>query len=79
MVATVVTLFIVPLVYSALRNALPMLHLLDAKFQTEKAGGYWFPPPRTSQRHEKPSLMSPDIEPAAIWVTFCLSSIKKNG
>ena len=39
LVATIVTLFIVPLVYSALRTALPMLHLLDAKFQAEKLGG----------------------------------------
>ena len=43
LVATVVTLFIVPLVYSALRTALPMLHLLDAKFQKEKLGGIFDP------------------------------------
>jgi len=37
-VATVVTLIIVPIVYSLLRTGLPTLHLLDERFAAEEAG-----------------------------------------
>ncbi len=43
LVATVVTLFIVPIVYSLLRKKLPMLHLLDEKFETEARGETYKP------------------------------------
>jgi multidrug efflux pump subunit AcrB len=36
--ATVVTLFIVPIVYSLLRRKLPTMHLLEAKFAAEETG-----------------------------------------
>ncbi len=36
--ATIVTLFVVPLVYSVLRRKPPTLHLLEDRFQREKAG-----------------------------------------
>ena len=38
LVATMVTLFVVPLIYSALRTALPTLHQLDARLEAEAAG-----------------------------------------
>jgi multidrug efflux pump subunit AcrB len=38
LVATVVTLFIVPIVYSLLRTKEPTLHLLDERFNAEAAG-----------------------------------------
>jgi len=38
LVATVVTLFIVPVVYSLLRQELPTLHLLDLTFKAESEG-----------------------------------------
>jgi hypothetical protein len=38
LVATVVTLIIVPVVYSLLRTGLPTLHLLDERFRREAAG-----------------------------------------
>jgi len=38
LMATVVTLFLVPLVYSVLRKALPSAHRLDAQFNAESAG-----------------------------------------
>ena len=38
LMATVVTLFIVPVVYSLLRRKPPTLHLLEERFQREKAG-----------------------------------------
>jgi multidrug efflux pump subunit AcrB len=38
LVATFVTLFVVPVVYSLLRVAPPTRHLLEARFQREKAG-----------------------------------------
>jgi multidrug efflux pump subunit AcrB len=38
LVATVVTLVIVPIVYSLLRTGLPTLHLLDERFAREEAG-----------------------------------------
>jgi CzcA family heavy metal efflux pump len=38
LVATIVTLFIVPVVYSALRKKEPILHLLDEQFETESKG-----------------------------------------
>jgi predicted RND superfamily exporter protein len=38
LVATVVTLFIVPVVYSLLRKELPTLHLLDEQFKAESEG-----------------------------------------
>ncbi len=37
--ATFVTLFLVPVVYSILRKGLPSKHLMDARFEREKAGG----------------------------------------
>jgi multidrug efflux pump subunit AcrB len=40
LIATVVTLFIVPLVYSALRKASPTKHLLDEKFEREEHEHY---------------------------------------
>src|ERR1019366_790626 len=43
LVATVVTLFIVPVVYSLLRKELPTLHLLDEKFNAEAEGRVWEP------------------------------------
>jgi multidrug efflux pump subunit AcrB len=36
--ATLVTLFVVPVVYSLLRTAVPTAHLLEARFAREKAG-----------------------------------------
>lgn len=36
--ATVSTLFVVPVVYSLLRRKMPMLHLLDARFEREASG-----------------------------------------
>jgi multidrug efflux pump subunit AcrB len=36
--ATLVTLFVVPVVYALLRQALPTKHLLEARFQQEKLG-----------------------------------------
>ena len=36
--ATIVTLFVVPIVYSLLRQKLPTLHLLEAKFSAEEQG-----------------------------------------
>ncbi len=39
-VATFVTLFVVPVVYSILRKALPSLHLLDTKFEAESTEPY---------------------------------------
>ncbi|HZS37237.1 MAG TPA: efflux RND transporter permease subunit, partial [Polyangia bacterium] len=38
LMATFVTLFVVPVVYSLLRSKLPTLHLLEERFQREKAG-----------------------------------------
>jgi Cu/Ag efflux pump CusA len=38
LVATVVTLFIVPVVYTLLRKELPTRHLLDEKFAAEARG-----------------------------------------
>jgi len=38
-VATVVTLFIVPLIYSLLRKALPSKHVLEQRFRERSAGG----------------------------------------
>ena len=38
MMATFVTLFVVPVVYSLLRRKLPTAHLLEERFQREKAG-----------------------------------------
>lgn len=38
LMATVVTLFVIPIVYSLLRSALPTKHVLEARFQREKQG-----------------------------------------
>src|SRR5579864_885535 len=43
LVATVVTLFIVPVVYSLLRRALPTKHLLEARFLREARGEIFTP------------------------------------
>ncbi len=37
-VATIVTLFIVPVIYSILRTGVPVKHLLDERFQAEESG-----------------------------------------
>ena len=38
LMATLVTLFVVPVVYSLLRKKLPTQHLLEERFQREKQG-----------------------------------------
>jgi multidrug efflux pump subunit AcrB len=38
LIATIVTLIVVPVVYSLLRTGLPTLHLLDERFRREEAG-----------------------------------------
>ncbi|HEX7509290.1 MAG TPA: efflux RND transporter permease subunit [Polyangia bacterium] len=44
LVATFVTLFLVPAVYASLRRKMPTRHLLEAKFQAEARGEIWNPP-----------------------------------
>jgi multidrug efflux pump subunit AcrB len=44
LVATFVTLLLVPAVYASLRKRLPTRHLLDEKFQAEARGETWVPP-----------------------------------
>jgi multidrug efflux pump subunit AcrB len=44
LMATFVTLLLVPAVYAALRTKLPVRHLLDEKFRAEAQGQEWTPP-----------------------------------
>ena len=44
LMATFVTLFLVPVVYASLRKKLPTRHLLDEKFHAESRGEVWTPP-----------------------------------
>ena len=44
LVATFVTLLLVPAVYATLRTKLPTRHLLEEKFQAEARGEVWTPP-----------------------------------
>jgi hypothetical protein len=37
-VATISTLFVVPVVYTLLRRGMPMLHTLDTRFEAEARG-----------------------------------------
>ena len=53
LVATVITLFIVPIVYSLLRKDMPMLHLLDEKFETEERGETYDPSSNGTSAVEK--------------------------
>jgi multidrug efflux pump subunit AcrB len=44
LVATFITLLLVPAVYATLRRKMPTRHLLEARFQTEARGERWTPP-----------------------------------
>ncbi len=46
LMATFVTLLVVPAVYATLRTKLPVRHLLDEKFRAEARGEVWTPPAR---------------------------------
>lgn len=44
LMATFVTLLLVPAVYASLRTRMPVRHLLDEKFQAEARGEVWTAP-----------------------------------
>lgn len=49
LMATFITLLLVPAVYATLRKKLPTRHLLDQKFHAEARGETWMP--ETAQLH----------------------------
>jgi multidrug efflux pump subunit AcrB len=51
LVATFVTLLLVPAVYASLRRRMPTRHLLEAKFQAEARGEIWTPPAEAALAH----------------------------
>jgi multidrug efflux pump subunit AcrB len=51
LVATFVTLLLVPAVYASLRVKMPTRHLLEAKFQAEARGETWTPPAEAALAH----------------------------
>jgi multidrug efflux pump subunit AcrB len=51
LVATFVTLLLVPAVYASLRRKMPTRHLLEAKFQAEARGEIWTPPAEPALVH----------------------------
>jgi multidrug efflux pump subunit AcrB len=51
LVATFVTLLLVPAVYASLRTKMPTRHLLEAKFQAEARGEVWAPPAEAAPAH----------------------------